>query len=462
MSLPTPPLIELTPGMPIPGPVSLHRYTLCNDAILLAAEPPSIAMPQQPWAYGVQFPLDFALLNSIPPDRPAVVQLKLVVEGGMVGVAACNSDRSQFTTAETVAIGAADVTLTVNRAAEAGAVVIRNTGGEAKRTRVTIREIGVFEPGKERLAPRHHDLGYDLFVILSVEKTGTQTMESALKSLSPLVRVHRVHYASAEGTQQLRAFASAAAAVLGTDHEMVRSLRFQAETGDLARTDIETVRRLGGRVAFLSAVREPIGRAIAHTFQRLPMTIPVYSYLHAACGSAFVDMLTSGLIATWRRELTEKLSVSVAGLLWPRCLADANYLTDEFRNVSGFDLLLHRFEPGKGYVRAERGGDVAVAFRTSELARALPDALVPITGRRPENITDRNVAAQKEYARLYDDFLSRLRVPAELAEAIYRRHGYVNHFFGRDEIAALVRRWATGRSAPQRGRKHLSTRPLTV
>jgi hypothetical protein len=354
-------------------------------------------------------------------------------------VAACNAEGSIFTAPEIFADGTAEVRMTLTRPRDMGALVIRQVGA-AKDVRVTILEIGMFEASEERLAPRRNDLGYDLFVILSAPKTGTHTMGWALKSLSPSVRVHRVHCASAEGTARLRALGSAAGAALGAEHDELKSLNLQAEAGDLARAEIAMVRRLGGRVAFLTAVREPIGRAVARMFG--VTTTPVYLHLYASSGPVFAEMLATDQLAAWERELTEALPLSTKYTFWTKCLIDADYMNNEFRAVTGFDLLLHQFDAHQGYAKIEQGNDVAVVFRTSALGRALPSGLAEITGHSPQDLTNRNVAAETEYAALYRDVVSRMRVPSDLAVAIYRRHAYMTHFFDKIEIDELVRRWS--------------------
>jgi hypothetical protein len=323
------PLTEYTAGDPLPDLVSGSRYILHDGAALAAEDPLAVVISLPQWAYAIQFPLNRAVIASRSPDRPYVVQLELLVAQGMVGVAGCNASRSAFTTPEIFASGQSLVRLTVDKPLETEAVVIRRASPDPDDISVVVENIAAFEPEKERLVPRRHDLDYDLFVILSAAKTGTQTIESTLNAISPFLRVHRVHYASAQGTMRLRRLASAAAEVLGNEHEAVKSLNLQADAGDLARTEIDTVRRLGGRVAFLTAVREPVGRAVAELFQLLPMLIPVYPWLLDA-GHQFIDLLGAQLLAAWDQELRATVPPSGAELLWCRCLATVNYLDDGF------------------------------------------------------------------------------------------------------------------------------------
>jgi hypothetical protein len=438
------PLTEKTPGNPLPDLVSGSHHILHNGTALVAEDPLTVVISLPQWAYAIQFPLNPAVIARRSADKPYVVQLELLVAQGMVGVAGCNANGSAFTTPEIFASGQSLVRLSVDNPLETNAIMIRKASPDPHDIRVVIDDIAAFEPEKERLVPRRHDLDYDLFVILSAAKTGTQTIESTLNAISPFLRIHRLHYASAQGTTRLRTLASAAADLLGNEHEEVRSMNYQANVGDRVRGEIDVVRRLGGRVAFLTAVRDPIGRAVAALFQRLPTIIPVYPLLRNL-EAPFFELLAAGLVATWSRELGEAIPSSLPGLFWPSCLADVGYFADEFRAVSGVDLLSHSFDCAAGFVSIEQGPDVALVLRTSDLSRSLPTVLQRITGRSVVPVSDQNVATEKPYSALYKQFLSRLQVPVDLVRAIYRRHDYLGHFIPESDITAYVERWSASR-----------------
>jgi hypothetical protein len=204
-------MIQRLPKAAIPDGLSLSRYTLSNGASRASAVPLCILLPQQQWAYGVSFPLDHAALSGRSADAPCVVHVKLVVEGGVVGVAACDANGSSLTAPEDFAIGTVEIRITLERPMDTSAVVIRKAAW-AGDVRISILEIGLFEAGEECLAPRRHDLGYDLFVILTAPKTGSQTIEDALYALSPFVRLYRVDNASVERAHMSRQLASSATA----------------------------------------------------------------------------------------------------------------------------------------------------------------------------------------------------------------------------------------------------------
>ena len=94
-----------------------------------------------------------------------------------------------------------------------------------------------------------------------------------------------------------------AATRLGEGHPTTKNRKLMAEAGDHVRFEIGAARRLGGKIAFFTAVRDPIGRAVASLFHALPTTIPEYSENYARGGSAFAQMLADGLVAAWQGEL---------------------------------------------------------------------------------------------------------------------------------------------------------------
>jgi hypothetical protein len=127
-------------------------------------------------------------------------------------------------------------------------------------------------------------------------------------------------------------------------------------------------------------------------------------------------MLADGLVAAWSREFQEPLPQRVENLtwsrcldemLWSRCLINADYLRDEFRAVSDFDVLDASFDIRRGFFRIQKGADAAIVLRTSELDRSLCAALAEVTNRPPKTFFSKNIGSQKDYARLYQDVIKR-------------------------------------------------------
>ena len=434
------PLVERCPGEPVPSLVSISQYVLHAEASASRNAPLEVTLPPAQWAFGIRFPLNEAALGSRPPEQPLIILLDVIVERGIVGIAGCTSDGSALTTPETFIGGSSLVSLTVARPHDTAMIVVRKASPEVETVPVIIRSIDAFEAERERLAPRGHDLGYDLFVILSAAKTGTQTIEATLASICPLVRIHRVHYASPLGTSGLRNLARAAAHMLGDEHEAVQTCLHQADAGDVARGEVENVRRLEGRVAFITAVREPIGRTIAELFQLLPTMLPPYPWLHEV-GPEFAALLARGLLKTWTREQKGEIGQEPQELLWRRCLANTSYFDDELKAAFGIDFLSQPLDRSSGSVFLKHGADAGLALRTSDLDRSLPQALERLTGHRVTHPVEQNMATLKSYAGIYNEFLSNFRVPADLAEEMYRRHAYLQHFFHKGEILSLISHW---------------------
>ena len=102
------PLVQRTAQEPVPRALSLSRYILCDGTHEIGDEPLTVRMPPLQWAYGLLFPIDHGALPRNLAGQSYVATVKLVVDGGTVGVAACNFDGSKFTAAEIFAKGTAE------------------------------------------------------------------------------------------------------------------------------------------------------------------------------------------------------------------------------------------------------------------------------------------------------------------------------------------------------------------
>ena len=229
--------------------------------------------------------------------------------------------------------------------------------------------------------------------------------------------------------------------MLGRDTEFAASIRAQASFGEFVRKEIADVRRLGGRIAFITAFRDPIDRAVAATFQSLPYYLPAFSQLYAV-GSEFIDLLRRGMLASWRRETDGEIFRDLKSCLWCRCLAEANYYGDEFEANVGCDLRSHPFNHERGYVLFEHGCDTVLALRTFDLQRALPAALSELTGRSDVRVVSTNIGeAKKDLGALYQDFRAEFYVPDELVDTIYAQHTWFSYFYSEAEIETARQRW---------------------
>ena len=440
--LPVSPLVGLTPGRLIPNVFSMANYEAVNGAIVEGNRPLIVLLPRQQWAYGFLFPLQRHSLTAVDYRGPIVAQLDLTVTTGCTGIGVIDRSMNFLGTEQIFETGRYVVQIQINDPAQMYAIALRNAATDGLVTRVDINGVGAFEPAGECLAERRHNLGHDLFVILSPSKTGTQTIEQTLLALSPAVEIRRLHYATEQGAGRYHASGPLAASLLGDGSILTKSIIAEAKLGDAVRNEIADVRRLGGRIAFITAFREPIDRGVAATLHSLPFLLPAFEQLYAA-GPGFVELLANGLIASWRKELAGRVYQGTEdGLrLWWRCLDDKEYYSEEFGAIVGFDLRAHPFDHERGYALFEHDIDTVLALRTRDIQCALPRALSELTGRSVANIVSTNIGADKNTGPLYRDFRNHFTMPVDLVDAIYARHPWLNYFYSASEIEVARRGW---------------------
>jgi hypothetical protein len=418
-------------GRLIPNAISLAWHVPVNGATIECDEPLTAMLPQEPWAYGLFFPMrPRAFANH---QGPAVVQIDLAVISGSVGVAAVDRLMQIVGLEQLREPGDSLVQIRLPDPSQTFAIVLRHADARGTITRVTVRDIGAFTPAAECLAARRHDLGHDLFVILAPPKTATQTIEQTLVALSRAAEVRRIHYVSEAGADRDRALALASAHTFGQKNELWASSLRQAADSDAVRQEIADVRRLGGRVALITAFREPIGQALAAMFEVMAFFVPAFAALH---GPHFIQALTCGVIAAWRKQLAGDTEYN----MWSSCVNAAGFYGHEFDALS-IDLRAHPFDRDSGYVLFEHDNDSVLAIRTPDIGCALPTALSRMTGRSGIALVSANVAATKNVGPLYRDFLARFSVPADLIDAIYARNPWLNYFYSPAEIETMRRRW---------------------
>lgn len=422
------PLIERAEGRALPGVVSLDRFKPCNDAVVLARAPLRVRMPEQQWSYGLLLPLDHAALPAT--GATAVVRLELTVHGGMVGIAGIGPDLRTLTTVErSVAAGTAALTLTLDRAASTAAIFLRTVSAEGGAPQITLRQASAHLPGPLRLAPRRHDLGHDLFVVLSSGKTATQTIARTLSSLDPDVQVRRTHVISSKITARARA-GETSELVLAAQREAVR---WQMDYADHVRQEIALVRALGGRVALISGKRDPVDQIVSGVFQGIPQLVPGFARLRAA-GKGLLATLEEYAVHELRREL-ERGEDSA----WPRL---RSFFDDELAPIAGMDALREPIDRSAGFALTTGGDTSVLLYRYEDIGEMLPSALSALTGRRGIRIVMENMSADKDYADLYREFRAGFRVPADLCAAIYDSDPYLRRFYFDEEIAAFKARWS--------------------
>lgn len=425
------PLIERNEAEPTPGVISLENYGLCNDAALGPDQQFTVSMPARQWSYGVLLPLHH---DALPPEvTDLAVRLGLSVRHGSIGVAGVDATLTKLTTAERiVGVGETVLALTIPNATDTHAVVLRTISTDGPRPEVTIRQLASYRAGGVRLSARQHDLGYDLFVVLSMQKTATQTVEQTLLSCHPTVQVRRTHFISSDSISSTRQMAQAAYYSDYSD-EFRESLLFQAECAEKLAQEIAFVTDSGGKLALLSGVREPIGRTVAAVFQAIPATFPGFAQFKTTSAGELIELFAHHITHRLRRIVNQHPTV----LPWEQF---HSFFQDELTAAAGIDILATSFDRDRGFTLIADENRSLLLYRFEDAGPKLAAALAALTGRENIELVNTNLSTEKSYAEFYKEFLARFKVPRDICAAIYD-DPYVRHFYSEADIKAFKAKW---------------------
>jgi predicted SAM-dependent methyltransferase len=399
-------LIERAPSTALPGVVSLGGVSACNDTVIEPGPPLVATLATERWAYGLILALDHAGLNAARAE-PAIVELDLVVEGGAVGIMGVTGDLQGSTTAEVVvAPGQATTRLPLRDIGSTSGIVLRNVAEGGCRPRVTVTAVRAQRPGV-RLVPRTHDLGFDLVVVAAPGAAAAQMIEHTLLGLAPDLQVRRVD----------ALFASSAA--IGEE--------------------VAAVRAVGGRVGYVTVIREPIDRAIAGLVESLPEAIPSFDRLHAL-GAPFLELL-SAVLTAHLRQAPGSPSTARATSSWGPPPQPRWFFGHELWRQTGIDPLEHPVDRAAGFTLLHHDHQAWLLVRHEDLEHGLRPALAAFTGRRDVPLRGTTDPLGEPRRSLLRELAATLRVPEDLAAELYAHDPYLRHCYTDAEIAGFARRW---------------------
>lgn len=215
--------------------------------------------------------------------------------------------------------------------------------------------------------------------------------------------------------------------------------QFHTEAPRLARRVVEAM-ATGEPITIVSGVRDPIARSISVAIQNLE--------------TDFADCLASTVEAT-----AEKLAARIADL-WLRDTPDGDpnriyiermirapliWFREEIEKPFGFDLQVHPFDPVRGYSIMTEGSVRLLLFRHENAPTAIESGLAELFPGMEFRLPHANDSTAKPTGEIYRILKSCFRLPRPALEAIYA-HPDVSRYYGADEIAAAIDRWAENTS----------------
>ncbi len=236
-------------------------------------------------------------------------------------------------------------------------------------------------------------------VVYSQPKTGTTTLEAALAAAG--VAAPKVHFLRETHAENARRHAG-----MGLPNPYHHFL------------EVRLVPRLGAgpRPGIVCLVREPVARRASSLFQS-----PWLFGADTGKAEATAQLL--------REEFRERARHRDA-LSWFR---------RELEPAFGIDIARAGFDTAAGFRRYEAAGADVLLLKTEAL-----DGLGPVVSDfvgRPLAFARRNVRGETADDGRYRAVRQRLRLPREVLEGVYG-DPLMRVFYGEDEIAAFVERWA--------------------
>lgn len=116
------------------------------------------------------------------------------------------------------------------------------------------------------------------------------------------------------------------------------------------------------------------------------------------------------------------------------------WFSREFKPALGLDVFGQPFEPGRAWGVVSTPSVRVLLLRRENLDLA-PAAVAEFLGlSAPLAMTRENIAGDKTYAGLYQDFVREVRLPKEMLESVYASR-FARHFYAQDELCRYREAW---------------------
>jgi len=175
----------------------------------------------------------------------------------------------------------------------------------------------------------------------------------------------------------------------------------------------------------ITLVRDPIARNVSGLFQTIERWIP-----------DFYDRYSRKAIDT--DELAEIFLHNYHGKRDPYELP-FHWFSAELQPVFGIDVLSSEFPKSGGYKIYKSEGVELLLIKLEYLNQCFPAAIKEFLG-FDIPMTSANVAADKSYYPLYQEFIRALKLPDAYIEQQYSC-AYVQHFYSESEIDTFIKKW---------------------
>jgi hypothetical protein len=176
--------------------------------------------------------------------------------------------------------------------------------------------------------------------------------------------------------------------------------------------------RKGRRAKFISLVREPVGRNISAFFENFKRFVGV----KYAQTDFTIERLAATFIDAYRHTVP---------LMW---------FDWEVKSVLGIDIYQHPFSQERGWLVVEKGNFELLVIKLEIEDSRKESAIADFLGLDEFKLVRANVAREKKYAKMYQDFLRVVKLPKAYIEIMCSAE-YTRHFYSDSEIESIRSKW---------------------
>ena len=173
-------------------------------------------------------------------------------------------------------------------------------------------------------------------------------------------------------------------------------------------------------IKMVSIVRDPVARDIASLFQLFPDTVSRNRALFEGVAQADITTTASAILKHSRDT----------AIRW---------FDEEFIPRTGIDVYARPFDPN-GVAQRIRHGNIDLLLLKLERINEATDTIAEFLGADIPEIPKANVAAQKWYASLYEEFKANFRADDDYLRRMYESR-YAKHFYSQEEIDRFMTKW---------------------
>ncbi len=250
----------------------------------------------------------------------------------------------------------------------------------------------------------------DPIIIYQMGKVGSSTVLESLKALELGVPVYHCHLMNSLDKIENEIIKSRANPD-GTLAEIKkgRELREQILEGRYSKWSL------------ISLVRDPVKRNISAFFQNLTEVIPDVYERHNN-KSISIDDIVNSFIHEYDHN------------------APLDWFDSQLKDVFHIDVFASEFPKKAGYEIYEVKNVRLLLIRLEDLTACVRDAMREFFGIRDFRLINTNIGKQKEYNKMYQDFLENANLPADYVNKMYDSR-FCKHFYTSEEMEKFRKYW---------------------